>query len=153
MLKSFLSPHLRNEKESVALMKLSGYVNVLKKALRFTATRADMKRFFNLAEKERFDKIIGNRADAIARFVTDKKLARVSTDIPPAFLAKPGTPYTPKPGSSAGKQETIQKGAVKVERAFRNMIRSLFSIGGGFNKQKANKFAKTISTSFTKTIK
>ena len=150
MLKSFLSPHLRNEKESQALMKLSGYLETLKKVMVWTATRKDMKRFFNMAEKERFDKKIPTRADAMARFITDKKLAPISTDIPSEFMAKPSTPYYPKPGSSAGKQKTIQKGAVKVEQAFAKMIRQLFSIGEGLSKQQATKLGKSVTTSFTK---
>jgi len=150
MFKSFFSPHLRNERETMALMKLTGYLNLLKKVMVWTATRENAKKFFQMAEKERFDKKIPNRADAMARFLTDKKLQRVPTDIPPEFMAKPTTPYYPKPGSSKGKQKTIQKGAQQVQLAFKRMVQQLFAIGDGLTKQTSKKLGKSVGVTVTR---
>ena len=55
----------RNESETEFTMKLTGMVELLRKGMVFRATRNDMKRFFMLAEKMRWDKTL-DRADATA---------------------------------------------------------------------------------------
>lgn len=130
MFRHHLQKEYRNEAETEATLKLTGYLETLKKAYRFTATREDMKRFFALSEKERWDRKAGmTKADAVARFFSGKGKKPIKNTIPSLFKAKPTTPYIPRPGSSKGKTETQQIGAVKVERALREFIKSLFTIG------------------------
>ncbi len=48
-----------NNAETMATMKLGGFMEVFKKNMKFHATRKDMKRFFMLVEKNRIDKKFG----------------------------------------------------------------------------------------------
>ena len=48
--------------------------------------------------------------------------------------SKRTTRYFPKPGSSAGKIKTKIIGAKRVDKAFADMIKAIFSIGEGLEK-------------------
>jgi hypothetical protein len=62
-----------NKAETMATMRIGGFLEVFKKNLKFRATREDMKRFFMLAEKNRLDKKFGlTKREATARFFSDK---------------------------------------------------------------------------------
>ena len=48
--------HGSNNAETMATMKLGGFLETFKKNLKFTATRKDMVRFFKIVESNRLDK-------------------------------------------------------------------------------------------------
>ena len=133
-LRTHLQREYRNESETTHTMKLTGMIEVLRKNVRFRATRNDMKRYFHMAEKMRWDKKYGlSREDAVAnlfsRGLTKPKKIELGSR-PADFKAKPTTPYFPRPGSSKGKIATKQIGAVKTLAKLEKLLRSLFSIGG-----------------------
>ena len=151
-LKMHLDKKYRNEAETEATLKLTGHLQALKTSLRLRATRKDMKRYFRLAEKMRWDKKFSlSREDALANlfsrgFAKPKGINLGSR--PAVFKAKPTTPYQPRPGSSKGKISTKQVGARRVLKNFEAMIKALFEIGGKFNKPKV-KVSRTIQKTFT----
>ena len=48
-----------NKAETMATMKIGGFLETFKKNLKFTATRKDMIRFFKIVEQNRIDKKFG----------------------------------------------------------------------------------------------
>jgi len=127
-----------NNAETLATMKLGGFMEVFKKNLKFHATRKDMIRFFKLVERNRIDKKFGlTKREATARFFSDEKYKSISKRRPSDYEAKPGTIYRPKPGSSVGKVRVIQKGAVRTEKEIRKVMEQLFMLFEGAFKPKA----------------
>ena len=53
---------------------------------------------------------------------------------PKEYYAKQSSQYYPKPGSSEGKIKTKIIGAKRVDKAFADMIKAIFSIGEGLEK-------------------
>ena len=142
-LKLHLRKEYRNEAETVATLKLTGIIESFRKNMRWKATREDYLRWFNLAEKSRWDKGYGlTKADAVARFFTGHGTSPIKTNIPTEFLAKKTTRYYPKPGSSAGRIITKQTGARRVQKDFEKLMKTLFSLGDSFNKGKRAKMPK-----------
>ena len=132
--RTHLQKEYRNEGETEFTMKLTGMVELLRKGMVFRATRNDMKRFFMLAEKMRWDKTL-DRADATAllfsRGIDAKKKKITLGKRPSQFEAQPSTPYIPRPGSSSGKLATTQKGAKITYEKLRKLIIQIFKIGDG----------------------
>ena len=68
-----------NNAETLATMKLGGFLETFKKNLKFHATRKDMQRFFRIVEKNRIDKKFGlSKREATARFFADQKYKPIS---------------------------------------------------------------------------
>tara|TARA_B100000315_G_scaffold229478_1_gene239083 strand:- start:404 stop:628 length:225 start_codon:yes stop_codon:yes gene_type:complete len=53
---------------------------------------------------------------------------------PQSYQAKPTSQYYPKPHSSEGKIKTKIIGAKRVDKAFTDMMKAIFSIGKGLAK-------------------
>jgi hypothetical protein len=142
-LKLHLRKEYRNEGETTATLKLTGYIESIKNQMRWKATREDMLRWFKLAEQSRWEKKFGlTKAEAVARFFTGHGTASIKTLRPSEFMAKRTTRYYPKPGSSAGRIITKQTGARWVQKDFESLIKTLFSLGDSFKKGKRAKMAK-----------
>jgi hypothetical protein len=118
-----------NNAETMATMKLGGFMEVFKKNMKFHATRKDMKRFFMLVEKNRIDKKFGlTKREATARFFSDKPYKRISTKRPSDYEARPDNVYRPQKGSSIGKVRVKQTGAVKTEKEIRMVMKKMFTM-------------------------
>ena len=118
-----------NKAETMATMRIGGFLEVFKKNLKFRATRQDMKRFFMLAEKNRLDKKFGlTKREATARFFSDKQMKPISDRRPSDYEARPDNIYRPQRGSSLGKVRVKQSGAVKTEKEIRQVMKQLFTI-------------------------
>ena len=65
------------------------------------------------------------------RWLSGKQPKKIKYIRPKSYQAKRTTRYFPKPGSSRGKIKTTISGAHRVDKAFADMIRALFSIGEG----------------------
>ncbi|MDA9765903.1 hypothetical protein N9C99_00995 [Gammaproteobacteria bacterium] len=118
-----------NKAETMATMRIGGFLEVFKKNLKFRATRQDMKRFFMLAEKNRLDKKFGlTKREATARFFSDKQMRPISDRRPSDYEARPDNIYRPQKGSSLGKVRVKQSGAVKTEKEIRQVMKQLFTI-------------------------
>tara|TARA_B100000085_G_scaffold266400_1_gene275039 strand:- start:37 stop:633 length:597 start_codon:yes stop_codon:yes gene_type:complete len=138
-----------NNAETLATMKLGGFLETFKKNLKFHATRKDMQRFFRIVEKNRIDKKFGlSKREATARFFADQKYKPISKRRPSDYEAKPGTIYRPKPGSSIGKVRVKQIGAVKTEKEIRKVMEQLFMLFEGAFKPKAG-VSKNVSVKRT----
>ena len=121
-----------NKAETMATMRIGGYLETFKKNLKFTATRQDMKRFFMLAEKNRIDKKFGlTKREATARFFADQKMSPISTRRPSDYEALPSNRYRPKRGSSLGKVQVKQTGAVATEKQLKKVMKQLFTLMEG----------------------
>ena len=72
-----------------------------------------------------------------------KSTKAISIRRPSEFAAKPTTPYFPRRGSSAGKVGTEIRGDAQVERDFRKLMETLFSLGDNFKKMKGVKVKRT----------
>ena len=121
-----------NKAETMATMRIGGYLETFKKNLKFTATRKDMKRFFMLVEKNRLDKKFGlTKRDATARFFSDKNMTPVSNKRPSDYEALPSNRYRPKKGSSIGKVQVKQTGAVATEKQLKQVMKQLFTLMEG----------------------
>ena len=118
-----------NKAETMATMRIGGFLEVFKKNLKFRATREDMKRFFMLAEKNRLDKKFGlTKREATARFFSDKGMKPISNRRPSDYEARPDNIYRPQKGSSLVKVRVKQSGAVKTEKEIRQVMKQLFTI-------------------------
>ena len=118
-----------NKAETMATMRIGGFLELLKKNLKFRATREDMKRFFMLAEKNRLDKKFSlTKREATARFFSDKQMRPISDRRPSDYEARPDNIYRPQKGSSLGKVRVKQSGAVKTEKEIREVMKKLFTI-------------------------
>ena len=134
-LKMHLRPEYANQKQMGNLLKITGYLEATKKRMKWTATKQDMMRWFALAEKSRWDRGYGlEKEDAIARWIQMKSPKKINIKRPSEFRAKPTTPYFPRRGSSAGKVATKITGDAQVERDFRKLMETLFSLGDNLNK-------------------
>ena len=128
-----------NNAETLATMKLGGFLETFKKNLKFHATRKDMIRFFRIVERNRIDKKFGlTKREATARFFSDKPYKRISNKRPSDYEAKPNNIYRPRPGSSMGKVRVRQIGAVKTEKEMRKVMTQLFTMLEGAFKPKGN---------------
>ena len=135
-----------NNAETLATMKLGGFMETFKKNMKFHATRKDMVRFFRIVERNRIDKKFGlTKREATARFFSDKPYKRISNKRPSEYEAKPGTLYRPRPGSSAGKVRVKQTGAVKTEKEIRKVMEKLFTMMEKAFKPKG-KISKNVRT-------
>ncbi len=153
MLKMALDEEYRNNPETMSLLKISGIIKAVDKRVKWLATKQDMRRFFQLAEQLRYDrKYPLTKAEAASRFITGKQPRKIADKRPTYFNAKPGTPYTPRPGSSKGKLKVVQKGAVKTEQALRKFFQSIFMMGDKTNKQQAKMKSIGLTRSITKKI-
>ena len=118
-----------NKAETMATMRIGGFLELFKKNLKFRATREDMKRFFMLAEKNRLDKKFSlTKREATARFFSDKQMRPISDRRPSDYEARPDNIYRPQKGSSLGKVRVKQSGAVKTEKEIRQVMKQLFTI-------------------------
>ena len=118
-----------NKAETMATMRIGGFLELLKKNLKLRATREDMKRFFMLAEKNRLDKKFSlTKREATARFFSDKQMRPISDRRPSDYEARPDNIYRPQKGSSLGKVRVKQSGAVKTEKEIREVMKKLFTI-------------------------
>ena len=59
MLLMALQKEYRNEQELEAILQLIGHMNALRLSFRLTATQEDMKRYYMMAQKNRYDKKFG----------------------------------------------------------------------------------------------
>ena len=126
-----------NKAETMATMKLGGFMETFKKNLKFHATRKDMQRFFAIVERNRIDKKFGlTKREATARFFSDKPYRAISDRRPSDYEAKPTNIYRPRPGSSIGKVRVKQTGAVKTEKEIRKVMTQLFTLLEGVFKPK-----------------
>ena len=145
-LKTHLAKEYRNPAESEAFLKLTGYLQSLQKTRVWTATKEQSAKWFMEAESMRWDKKFGlSKEEAMTRFALGEQPKSIDLGSRPSdMIAKKGTPYKPKIGSSAGKIKTIQRGADAVQRDFAKMIRSIFAVGGNKPKTSVNRtFSKT----------
>lgn len=141
-LKTALLEEYRNNPETEATLNITGLLDAIDSRLKWYATRADMVKFFNLAQQLRHDKkFMLTKEEAVARFFTGKQPRKIVNIRPTYFMAKSDTPYTPRRGSSVGKLKTRQIGARRVERDFRKMMEAIFSITDGL-RQYTKKRAK-----------
>lgn len=147
-LKTHLAKEYRDPRETESFLKLTGYLQSLEKTRVWTATREQSAKWFKEAERMRWDKKFAlTREEAVSRFALGEKPKPINLGARPSdMLARKGTPYKPKRGSSAGKIKTVQRGAEQVRRDFAQMIRSIFAIGG--KKPKVS-----VSRSTSKTFK
>ena len=121
-----------NKAETMATMRIGGYLETFKKNLKFTATRKDMVRFFKIVESNRLDKKFGlTKRDATARFFSDKNMTPVSNKRPSDYEALPSNRYRPKKGSSIGKVQVKQTGAVATEKQLKQVMKQLFTLMEG----------------------
>ena len=138
-----------NKAETMATVKIGGFMETFKKNLKFTATRKDMIRFFKIAEQNRIDKKFGlTKREATARFFSDKPYRAISDRRPSDYEAKPTNIYRPRPGSSIGKVRVKQTGAVKTEKEIRKVMEQLFMLFEGAFKPKAG-VSKNVSVKRT----
>ena len=79
MLKTALVKRFGEDKaETLYTMKLTGFLDQMKKGLKYTATREDHKRLFMEAEKMRWDKKRGlTKAEATARLFSGNHLRQL----------------------------------------------------------------------------
>jgi hypothetical protein len=122
----------RNEAETEALLKLQGGIDALTKIGRMTASKEDQMRYWQLAEQMRLDnKKKLTKAEAVSSFAlgaTPRKMNAMPR--PSEFMAKDTTPYYPRKGSSKGKMKTVQRGAVRTNKAWKDFMNAIFRLGG-----------------------
>ena len=143
-----LSTHLRDEyvnnAQFNALLSLTGKIEAVRSQMFWRATRADMQRYFALAEKSRYDRKFNlTRKEAATRWLTGKQPKKIKYIRPKSYQAKPTSQYYPRPGSSAGKIKTNIIGAQRVNRDFAKFIKAIFSIGDGAAKIPGVKVTRT----------
>ncbi len=131
-----VSTHMRSEyvdnSQFNAILSLTGKIDAVRSQMFWRATRAEMQKYFALAEKHRWDKKFNlTRREAATRFATGKNPKKIKYIRPKEYYAKPSSQYYPKPGSSEGKIKTKIIGAKRVDKAFADMIKAIFSIGDG----------------------
>ena len=131
-----VSTHLRDEYvnnvEFNSLLNLTGKIEATRSQMLWRATRADMKRYFAFSEKQKWNnKFKLTRREASTRFLTGKSPKKIKYIRPKEYYAKPSSQYYPKPGSSEGKIKTKIIGAKRVDKAFADMMKAIFSIGDG----------------------
>ena len=134
-----VSTHLRDEyvnnAQFNALLSLTGKIEAVRSQMFWRATRADMQRYFQFAEKQRWDKKWKlTRREAGTRFMTGKQPKKIKYIRPKSYQARLTSQYYPRPGSSAGKIKTTIIGANRVNRDFAKFIKAIFSIGDGMAK-------------------
>ena len=121
--KMHLSKEYRSERETDAILKLTGMLDVMKKTFVWTRGREDMATFKKMAMQLRWDKKKSlSKADATTRFLTGHQAKPIRNEIPTFFRAKPTTRYAPRPGSSAGRVSTEQKGADRVVKDLEKLL-------------------------------
>ena len=131
-----VSTHMRSEyvdnSQFNAILSLTGKIDAVRSQMFWRATRAEMQKYFALAEKHRWDKKFNlTRREASTRFLTGKNPKKIKYIRPQSYQAKQSSQYYPKPGSSEGKIETKIIGAKRVDKAFADMMKAIFSIGDG----------------------
>ncbi len=91
-----------------------------------------MQRYFQFAEKQRWDKKWKfKRREAVTRFTTGKQPKKIKYIRPKEYYAKPTSQYYPKPGSWEDTIETKIISAKRVDKAFADMMKAIFRIGDG----------------------
>jgi hypothetical protein len=157
MLKTALVKRFGEDKaETLYTMKLTGFLDQMKKGLKYTATREDHKRLFMEAEKMRWDKKRGlTKAEATARLFSGKSPTPIKIRRPSEYEAKPGTIYRPRPGSAEGKIEVNQIGAEKTYKQIEQTFLKLFTMFDGIKGNKGRKLnvGVNISRSVSKHFK
>ena len=125
-----LQDEYANKAEMLAHLKLTGRLGAFKTGFRLSATKADMQRYYALAEKMQYDRFYGlTKPEAVARWASGKKPTSISRLRSLEMLAKKNARLQFRPSSSKGKVKTIMKGAVRVQKDFDSFIRALFSMG------------------------
>jgi|TARA_B100000315_G_scaffold252111_1_gene288195 hypothetical protein len=125
-----LQDEYSNKAEMLAHLKLTGMLGAFRTGFRLSATKADMQRYYALAEKMRYDRLFGlSKAEAVARWASGKKPTSISRARSAEMMAKKGTPIRFRVGSSKGKVKTIMRGAVKTQKSLDEFIKALFSLG------------------------
>ncbi len=118
-----------------SLIQLTGKIEATRSQMLWRATRADMQRYFAFSEKQKWNKKFKlTRREAAARFLSGKQPKKIKYIRPKEFYAKQSSQYYPKPGSSEGKIKTKIIGAKRVDKAFADMMKAIFSIGVGLEK-------------------
>jgi len=142
--------------ETLYTMKLTGFLDQMKKGLKYSATREDYKRLFMEAEKMRWDKKRGlTKREAVARFFSGKSPTPIKLRRPSDFEAKPGTLYRPQPGSATGKVKVKQVGAEKTYKEIEKVFFKLFTMFDGIKGKKGRqvKPGMSIRRTVSKTFK
>jgi hypothetical protein len=142
--------------ETLYTMKLTGFLDQMKKGLKYSATREDYKRLFMEAEKMRWDKKRGlTKREAVARFFSGKSPTSIKLRRPSDFEAKPGTLYRPQPGSATGKVRVKQTGAEKTYKEIEKVFLKLFTMFDGIKGKKGRqvKPGMSIRRTVSKTFK
>lgn len=154
MLKTALVKRFGEDKtETLYTMKLTGFLDQMKKGLKYSATREDHKRMFMEAEKMRWDKKRGlTKAEATARFFSGKSPTPIKIRRPGEYEAKPGTIYQPRPGSAEGKIDLQQKGAERTYKKLEKTLLQLFTMFDGV-KGKQLRPSASVKRSVSKTLK
>ena len=143
-LRTHLLPTYRHKGETEATLKITGHLETLSKVMRWTATKADMRKYFSMSEKLRWDKGFGlTKAEAVSQFFVRDNPRKITLGSRPNDLAsrRPYPHYRPRPFSSVGKIFTKQIGARRVQKDFDNLMKAIFSLGDSFRK-KGQKRAK-----------
>ena len=146
--RTHLQKEYRNEAETEALLKLQGGIDALSKIGRMTATKEDQMRYWHIAEKMRLDKKMAlTKAEGATAFALGRAPKKMTAlPRPSEFQAKDTTPYYPRKGSSKGNMKTIQRGAVRTNKAWTDFMNAIFRLGG--DKPRAS-----IKRTITKTLK
>jgi len=157
MLKMALTKRFGEKKtETLYTMKLTGFLDQMKKGLKYSATREDYKRLFIEAEKMRWDKKRGlTKREAVARFFSGKAPKPIKDIRPPEYEAKPGTIYRPRPGSATGMVKTKQTGAEKTFKQIEKAFLQLFTMFDGIkgSKKRMVKPGLQVTRTVSKTFK
>lgn len=147
MLKMALTKRFGEKKaETLYTMKLTGFIDQMKKGLKYSATREDYKRLFMEAEKMRWDKKRGlTKREAVARFFSGKSPSPIKIRRPGEYEAKPGTIYRPRPGSATGKVKVKQIGAEKTYKQLEKVFLQIFTMFDGIKGKKGRQVKPGLS--------
>ena len=139
--RTHMQAEYRNEAETEALLKLQGGIDALTKIGRMTASKEDQMRYWHLADQMRLDRKRGlTKAEAVSSFALGRPPKKMNAlPRPSEFMAKDTTPYYPRKGSSKGKMRTIQKGAVRTNKAWKDFMNAIFRLGGDKPKVSINR--------------
>ena len=99
MIRTHLEEEYGNDKETIALLKITGMLNAISKSIKWTATREDYIRFMGLAERERIDRRFHlTKAEGAAKFALGRRPRKIPQVRPADYNAKAGTPVHPPEG-------------------------------------------------------
>ena len=105
-----VSTHMRSEyvdnSQFNALLSLTGKIEAVRSQMLWRATRADMQRYLNFVEKQKWNKKWKlTRRKTVTRFATGKNPKKIKYKRPREYYVKPTSQYYPKPHSSEVKIE------------------------------------------------